>query len=127
MSDILNVEELLSVAHVPHPTERDWVVVEREHVLLAALPPHAGDPAVRRHRVKRPIIAQIGDYTVRGKVHLIAGIQLDPFLARSGQHFLPITETLVTSTSRPDVAEQHLALLVNVRRPDQPVRLEVVE
>lgn len=57
---------------------------------------------------------------------MIAGIRLDPFLARSRQYFLPVTEARVTSTERAEVEEQHPALLVNVRSA-QPLRLEVLE
>lgn len=128
LSDVVNVEDLLSVSRVPvAPTQADWQVVEREHMLLVVPPPVPADRRLRRHRVRRPILALSGHYVVRGMVHMIAGIALDAFLARSGQHFLPLTETRVTSTQRRELDEQHAALLVNVRSTAQPLQLEVVE
>ena len=126
LSDVLNIEELLSVAPNPHPLDRDWFVVEREDMLLAVPPPHTSDRSMRPHRVKRPILAQIGPYVIRGKAHLIAGIDLDRFLARSGQYFLPVTEAWVTNAVRSEVEEQHAALLLNVRT-DLKVKLKVTE
>lgn len=84
-------------------------------MLLVVPPPHTSDRALRPHRVKRPILAVSGHYVVRGRAHLIAGIALDPFLARSERHFLPVTEAWVTSSERREIDEPHPALLVNVR------------
>lgn len=128
LSDVLNVEELLSVSRVPNaPTDSHWFVIDRDDMLLVVPPPHTSDRIMRLHRVKRPIRAVSGHYLVRGMVHLMAGIGLDPFLARSGQYFLPMTETWITSRERPDVDEQHPALLLNVRSTAQRLKLEVLE
>jgi len=126
LSDVLNLEDLLSVSPVRTPLDSDWFALEREEMLLLVPPAHVSDRALRPHRVKRPILVLSGHYVVRGLVHMIAGIALDPFLARSRQYFLPLTEARVTSTERPEVDEQHPALLVNVRSA-QPLQLEVVE
>ena len=127
LSDVLNGEELLSVAPTADPTDRDWRAFERDELLLVVPPPIRADPRLRRHRVKRRLLAKSGPYVVRGLVHMIAGIELDPFLARSRQHFLPITEAWVTNTHRPEVDEEHPSLLINVRSTAQALKLEVVE
>lgn len=128
LSDVLNVEELLSIASVAnHPAADQWTAMERAELLLVVPPPHLADRRVRTHRVKRRILVHSGHYVVRGLVHLVAGIDLDPFLARSRQHFLPVTEAWVTSTAWPELEQQHHALLVNVRNTEQPLKLEVLE
>jgi len=127
LSDVLNGEELLSVSRTPDATERDWQAYERDHLLLVVPPPLIADQRLRRHRVKRRLVAKSGQYVVRGLVHMIAGIELDPFLARSRQHFLPITEAWITNSHRPEVDEEHPSLLVNVRSTAQALKLEVVE
>ena len=127
LSDILSAEDLLSVAKVADPTASDWLVVERDRMLLVVPPPRTSDRALRPHRVKRPILVLSGHYAVRGRVHMIAGIALDPFLARSERHFLPVTEAWITSSERREVNEQHPALLVNVRSTAQRLQLKVVE
>ena len=128
LSDILNVEELLSVSRVPRdPTASHWFVLERDQMLLVVPPPHISDRTARLHRVKRRILVHSGDYEVKGMVHMIAGIGLDPYLARSRQHFLPLTDAWVTSTEQTEVNEQHPALLVNVRSTTQRLQLQVLE
>lgn len=128
MSDVLNVEELLSVSRVAiAPSNSDWFVVEREQMLLVVPPPHVSDRSIRLHRVKRRIDIASGHYSVRGMVHLVAGIELDPFLARSRQYFLPVTDSQVTSTAWPELAEYHPALLVNVRNTTHRLKLEVLD
>ena len=128
LSDVLNVEDLLSLASVAsHPADNQWTAMERTELLLVVPPHHVADRRLRSHRVKRRIFVQSGHYQVRGLVHMVAGIGLDPFLARSRQHFLPVTEASVTSTAWAELDEQHAALLVNVRNTEQPLKLEVLE
>lgn len=127
LSDILNVEDLLSVSSKPtEPLDSDWFVVEREHMLAVVPPSHTSDRNVRLHRVRRRVVAETGHYTVRGLVHMIAGIDLDPMLARTRQHFLPITDAWVTSSVVTELNEEHRALLLNVAAPGRQIRLEVV-
>jgi len=127
LSDVLNGEELLSVSRTSDPTERDWHAYERDHLLLVVPPPLIADQRLRRHRVKRRLLVKTGQYIVRGLVHMIAGIELDPFLARSQQHFLPVTEAWITNSQRPEVDEEHASLLINVRSTAQALKLEVIE
>jgi len=128
LSDVLNAVDSLNVSGVPVPLdESDWFVTNRERMLLVVPPPQASDRPLRRHRVKRRLLALSGHYVVRGVVHMVAGIELDPFLARSGQHSLPITKAWITSTERPEIDEQQAALLINVRNTSQRLQLEVLE
>jgi len=127
LSDVLNVEDLLSVSPVPtEPMDSQWFVVEREHMLAVVPPTHTSDRNVRLHRVRRRVVAESGHYTVRGFVHMIAGIDLDPMLARTRQHFLPITDAWVTSSVITELNEEHPALLLNVAAPGRRIRLEVL-
>lgn len=127
LSDILNVEDLLSVSSKQtEPLDSDWFVIEREHMLAVVPPSHTSDRSVRLHRVRRRVLAETGHYTVRGLVHMIAGIDLDPMLARSRQHFLPITDAWVTSSVFTELNEEHRALLLNVAAPGRQIRLEVM-
>ena len=128
LSDVLNREDLLRVASTPNqPAENQWIPMERADLLLVVPPPHTADLRLRRHRVKRDILVLSGHYVVRGLVHMMPGIQLDPFLARSGQHFLPLTDTRVTSTAWAEVDERHPTLLVNVRSTTHSLKIEVLE
>ena len=128
LSDVLNVEELFSVSSVPiRPAQQDWVAIERSEALLVAAPPRIGDRRLRSHRVKRNTLVLSGHYVVRGLVHMVPGISLDAFLARSRQHFLALTDTLVTSSQRSEIGARHPALLVNVRSTAQQLKLEVLE
>ena len=128
LSDVLNLEDLLSVASVPNqPAQSEWIAMERADMLLVVPPPLVADGSLRRHRVKRNIRVLTAHYVVRGLVHMMPGIQLDHFLARSGQHFLPLTDTRVTSTEWSEIDERHPALLVNVRSTSQPLKIEVLE
>jgi hypothetical protein len=127
LSDLLNTEEVLDVASVPDlPAENQWTLMDRADMLLVVPPPHIADRRLRSHRVKRNILVLTGHYVVRGLVHQVPGIALDPFLARSRQQFLALTDTRVTSTERPEIDERHAALLVNVRSMAQQLKLEVL-
>ena len=128
LSDVLNREDRLRVASTANqPAENQWIPMERADMLLVVPPPHSPDLRLRRHRVKRDILVLSGHYVVRGLVHMMPGIQLDPFLARSGQHFLPLTDTRVTSTAWAEVDERHPTLLVNVRSTTHSLKIEVLE
>ncbi|MEA2652481.1 MAG: hypothetical protein QOI85_2202 [Chloroflexota bacterium] len=127
LSDLLNTEEVLDVAGVSElPADDQWTLMDRANMLLVVPPPHIADRRLRSHRVKRNILVLTGHYVVRGLVHQVPGIALDPFLARSRQHFLALTDTRVTSTERPEIDERHPALLVNVRSTAQQLKLEVL-
>lgn len=122
--DLLNVEDLVSVASVPtEPGPDAWSVVDREDMLVVVPPPHATNRAMRPHRVRRRIFARVGDYRIDGIVHLIAGIELDPFLARSGQYFLPVTQAHVAEVAAPDRDEAYETVLINVRTPGRELQL----
>jgi hypothetical protein len=60
-------------------------------------------------------------------VHLIAGIDLDPHLARSGRHFMALTDAWVRSHVQRDLDERHRELLVNVRSTIGALQLNVME
>jgi hypothetical protein len=127
LSDVLNVVDSLSVARAREPEEADWVSLQREEMLLIAPPPQGDDSARRLHRVRRPIHVVRGRYIVEARVHLIAGIDLDPHLARSGRQFLALTDAWVRSHVQRDLDERHPELLVNVRSTVGELELNVME
>ena len=127
LSDLLNTEEVLDVSSVPsQPADDQWTAMERSDMLLVVPPPHIADRRLRSHRVKRNMLVLSGHYVVRGLVHMVPGISLDSFPARSRQHFLALTDTLVTSSERSEIEGRHPALLVNVRSTGQQLKLEVL-
>jgi hypothetical protein len=127
LSDLLNLEDLLSVSRVAaSPIDADWFVVERDEMLIVVPPPRETDRQTRLHRLKRPMRAEVGPYAVRGFVHLIAGIVLDAMLSRSAQHFLPLTDVSVDDPAQ-SLSEQHDTVLINVRISRERLKLEVLE
>ena len=57
----------------------------------------------------------VGPYFVTGTVHLQAGIALDPYLLRTRQQFLPMTDALITTGLDPTFAQDLPVVIVNVR------------
>jgi hypothetical protein len=126
LSDVLELEDLISVSSVPVAgLPQHWMAVERSDMLIVVPPPLPALPALRRHRVKRPIEVKLAQYVVRGLAHLIAGIDLDPYLARTGQHFLPVTDASISSAAWPELEERHPVVLVNIRAVDHRAHLKV--
>ena len=126
LSDTLNLAETLTVSRAAGPTDADWFEVDRDQMLLVAPPPQL-TAHLRQHRVKRPILVRRGHYVVQGRVHMIAGIALDPHLARTGRYFLAVTDAWVTSSAMRDLDARHPDLLVNVRSTIGRLDLEVDE
>jgi hypothetical protein len=128
LSDLLNGEDMLSVSRVEErPTDDDWQAIDRDRMLLVVAPPHTSHRQLRVNRQKRTIWAQSAHYAIRGTVHLIPGNRLDRTVLQTRQHFLPITDAQVVIPSRPDVAEEHEVILLNLVNADPDLKLEVAE
>lgn len=113
VTDLLNLRESLRIC--TDARSDTWATVEREDLLLVA-PPPLGAPTGRAiHRHKRRVMASVGPYTVEGIVHLPPGLPLDPFLLRTRQHFMPMTNAIVTATARAhEPGETYPVVVLNV-------------
>lgn len=128
LSDLLNAEDTLSVSRVDYqPSEDDWRAFDRERMMLVVAPPHSSPRQLRVHRQKREIRARSAHYAVRGTVHLIPGNRLDRTVVRTRQHFLPITDALLSTPVEPNSEEEVDVVLVNVVDAGEEFTLEVVE
>jgi hypothetical protein len=110
MTDILNTQSMLNI-QLP---DGDWSTVATEDVLLVAPPPFRGHPQMRVHRRKQRVVAVVGRYEVTGTARAIPGIPLDPYLLRTRQHFLPITEAIIRDTADPTFEQELPVVIVNV-------------
>jgi hypothetical protein len=113
MTDVLNARESIRIC--VDATADTWETIDRDEILLVAPPEQATDPQRRIHRRKHRLVVSVGPYIVTGTVHLQAGIALDPYLLRTRQHFLPMTDALVSSRLDPTFAQDLPVVIVNVR------------
>ena len=112
VTDILNQRETLRVC--VDATADSWADVEREELFLVAPPPRGGPNPRRIHRHKRRIRILLGPYTVEGVAHLPPGMPLDPFLLRTRQRFVAVTDAIVTGEDERDGGENHPVVILNV-------------
>lgn len=113
MTDVLNARESLRIC--VDATADVWETIDRDDILLVAPPERSTDPQRRIHRRKDRIVAQLGPYLVTGTVHLQPGISLDPYLLRTRQHFLPMTDAILRSRIDPTWEQQLPVVIVNVQ------------
>ena len=91
---------------------------EGSTALESAWPPeprmHAGERQLRVHRQRRRVRVRVGPYDVTGTAHLIPGGGLDPFLLRTRQAFLPMTDVVILR--RDDLSWERVAAvaIINV-------------
>jgi hypothetical protein len=107
MTDLLNAQPALSV----RLENGVWKLVDRDEILVVAPPPYKSNPQMRVHRRKRRVLARVGPYDVIGTAHTIPGIDLEPTLLRTRQHFLAITGAYIRDAREPDF-EQDLAVAI---------------
>jgi hypothetical protein len=113
MTDVLNARE--SIRLCVDATNDLWETIDRDDILFVAPPERPSDPRRRIHRRKNRIVAQIGPYLVAATLHLQPGAQLDTYLLRTRQHFLPMTNAVLTSRVDPTLEHQLPVMIVNVR------------
>ncbi len=126
MSDILNREGKLRL-HAPRALpygdvdelhssdEGTWATVDADEILFVMPPTHVSNPQRRVHRRWRRVLMRTGDFEILGRVHLLPGVELDPFALATRVHFLPVTQAAVRSTSDPLWERMADVILVNVR------------
>jgi hypothetical protein len=113
ITDVLNARQTIRICL--DPTADTWETIDRDDVLLVAPPDRFSDPQRRIHRRKHGLVALVGPYVVTGLAHLQPGVPLDPYLLRTRQHFLPMTEVSVTSRIDPTMEQRLPVVIVNVR------------
>jgi hypothetical protein len=113
MTDVLNARE--SIRLCVDATDDLWETIDRDDILLVAPPERSSDPRRRIHRRKNRIAAQLGPYLVTGTLHLTPGTQLDTYLLRTRQQFLPLTNAVVSSRVDPTFEQQLPVVIVSVR------------
>jgi hypothetical protein len=110
MTDLLNTQRFLSLR-----TEAGrWESINTDEVLLVAPPPHTSTQQMRVHRRQHRVLAIVGPYEVTGIARAIPGINLDPYLLRTRQHFLPITHAVVRDSRDPSFEQELPVVIVNV-------------
>ena len=112
VTDVLNRRETLRIC--VDPSADAWADVDRDELLLVAPPPRTGPNPRRIHRHKRRVRILLGRYTVEGVAHLPPGMPLDPFLLRTRQRFVAVTDAIVTGEDERDGGEMHPVVILNV-------------
>lgn len=112
VTDVLNRRETLRIC--VDASEDAWADVDRDELLLVAPPLRTGPNPRRIHRHKRRVRILLGRYTVEGVAHLPPGMPLDPFLLRTRQHFVAVTDAIVTDADERDGGETHPVVILNV-------------
>lgn len=112
VTDLLNERDVMRIC-VDADSDR-WETINRDQVLLVAPPERRTNPQRRVHRQKRRLMALVGSYVVSGVAHLQPGAGLDPYLLRTRQHFLPMTDAIVTHRTDPSVEHEFPVVIVNV-------------
>lgn len=110
--DLLNRETTLRVCSTSDAT---WRSVDLDEVCLVGPPPHASDPQRRVRRQKHRVRVEVGPCLVTGTAHLVPGSELKPYLLRTRQRFLPITEAWIRrATHDPSLEGDVDVVLANV-------------
>lgn len=91
--------------------EDEWETFAIADVLVVAPPPHVS--ARRIHRMRRRIELAADPYVLTGTAHLPPGTQLDPFVMRTGQRTLPVTDVWLRVPGNEEIDQQlDVALVV---------------
>jgi hypothetical protein len=112
VTDYLNSHPVLRVC--VDPASDAWESVGRDELLVVA-PPPLGAPSARRvHRLKRRVRFDLGPYAVEGLAHLPPGTALGPYLQRSRQPFLALTDAVVIQGDDRNSGEWFGTVIANV-------------
>lgn len=113
VTDLLNANPSLRIQLDAADSER-WIEVERDTILLVTPPPHAGQRQRRVHRQRRRVRATVGPFDVVGTAHLTPGSGLDPYLLRTRQAFLPMTDVVISRRDHPGWEQEAAVAIINV-------------
>jgi hypothetical protein len=112
ITDLLNQRESIRVC--VDAANDAWDTVSRDDLLLVAPPAQVSNPQRRVHRRKHRLLALVGPYVVNGVAHLAPGTDLDPYLLRTRQRFLPMTNATVTHRTDHELEQDLPVVIVNV-------------
>ena len=126
LSDILNHQNELRVKApraLPYgdvdeiwtAEEDTWESLPTEEVLFVMPPAHVPHPQRRVHRRQRRVRLHTGDFEIVGQVHLLPGVELDPYALATRLRFMPVTQAAVHSLIDPFWERSADVILVNVR------------
>ena len=113
VTDLLNASDTMRIQLDAIDQER-WVDIERDSILVVAPPPHASQPQRRVHRQRRRVRAQVGPFEITGTAHLVPGAGLDPYLLRTRQAFLPMTDIVISRRDNPSWEHEAGVAIINV-------------
>jgi hypothetical protein len=117
VTDVLNSREILRVC--VDPITDTWADIEQEALLLVAPPPRGGANPRKIHRHKRRVRALVGRYTVEGVAHLPPGMPLDPYLLRTRQPFVALTDVILSDGDEREGGETHPVAIINVNNLEE--------
>jgi hypothetical protein len=112
VTDLLNQNDTLRVC--VDLASDEWASIPREDVLCVAPPERPTHSQRRVHRQKHLVRALVGPYVVSGTAHLQPGSTLDPYLLRTRQQFLPMTNAMLMHRTDPKIDQQLPVVIINV-------------
>lgn len=121
--DIVNRQPSLRVKDadfVPYYTDLDatrapeWTSVNRSDVRLVAPPDHQSPRQLRVHRRQRRVELEVPPFRVVGNAHMPPGFELNDFLRRQHEAFIPVTMALLQHRDNPSFDRSVPVVLVNV-------------
>jgi len=123
LSDMLNAVAVLAIER-PSRTSFDSdeelesaeerLALETDRILLAMPPERRSPPQLRVHRRHSRVRILTSRYEVIGTAHHLPGGSLDPFVLRTRQRFIAVTDASVRTTSQPYFERDAPVILVNV-------------
>ncbi len=105
VTELLNEGEEISVWVRDATAEGDgsgrWRSIATDSILFVVPPPHSSDRQLQIHRRLRRLAIVVGPYRVKGRAHLTPGAEIDPYLLRRTERFVPLTEAVVAGGTLP--------------------------
>ena len=119
---LLRGQDLAFLPEGAEPVPEAWVWVSPNDVLFVLPPPLAGPARAGRDLRQIPVTLSVGPYRIAGRVHLVAGEEVDPGMA-ARQPFLPVTDATIEG---PDGwADQASVTIVNLAHASGLRRVEL--
>lgn len=117
MSDVLNERNTLRIC--VDPALDSWETYRRDELLAVGPPPTINASPRRIHRRRHRVLARLGPYMIEGIAHLPPGTPLEAHLRRNRQHFMPMTDAVITSTDDEEPEQALPVVLVNLGVVDE--------
>lgn len=125
LTDLLNGQTSVSVSPADEAPTRDdeWVLVDRDAILVVVPPQFTGDRQLRVHRRRVEVRVELGDYSIVGTAYLPAGGSFDVYQLHARQPFMPVTDASVENPNL-GLSERFGVVLVNIGNVEQLHGLE---